>query len=37
MVLGLTNRRWSRFFGRGARWLMLVPIWTALVYAFFRP
>ena len=35
VVLGLTNRRWSRILGHGARWLVLVPIWTALIYALF--
>ena len=33
VALGLTNRRWSRILGRESRWLVLVPIWTALIYA----
>ena len=36
VVLGLTNRRWSRILGRESRWLVLVPIWTALIYALFE-
>ena len=36
VALGLTNRRWSRILGREARWLVLVPIWTALIYALFE-
>ncbi len=35
VVLGLTNRRWSRILGRESRWLVLVPIWAALIYALF--
>jgi sortase A len=35
VALGLTNRRWSRILGRESRWLVLVPIWTALIYALF--
>ena len=36
VALGLTNRRWSRILGRESRWLVLVPIWTALIYALFE-
>jgi hypothetical protein len=31
----LTNRRWSRILGSGSRWLILLPIWTALIFALF--
>jgi sortase A len=33
--LSLTNRRWSRILGSGSRWLILLPIWTALIFALF--
>jgi sortase A len=35
IVLGLTNRRWASYFARETRWLVLVPIWLALVYLLF--
>jgi hypothetical protein len=31
VVLGLTNRRWSAILGRESRWVVLVPIWAALL------
>ncbi len=36
ILLGLTNRRWSRILGPGVRWLILVPIWAALLYGLFE-
>jgi sortase A len=36
LALGLTNRRWSRMLGRESRWLVLVPIWTALLVTLFQ-
>ncbi len=36
LALGLTNRRWSRMLGRESRWLVLVPIWTALLVILFQ-
>ncbi len=36
IALGLTNRRWSRILGRESRWIILVPIWTVLLYALFQ-
>ena len=36
VVLGLTNRRWSRILGREGRWLVLVPIWAALLFILFE-
>jgi sortase A len=35
VFLGLTNRRWARILGRESKWLILVPIWAALVYLLF--
>ncbi len=36
VLLGLTNRRWARILGRESKWLILVPIWAALIYLFFQ-
>ncbi len=36
VALGLTNRRWSSLFGRGTRWLVLAPIWTAGLFILFQ-
>jgi sortase A len=36
MALGLFARRLSRIFGREGRWLILVPIWLALLLALFE-
>ena len=36
LALGLTNRRWSRMLGSESRWLVLVPIWTALFVILFQ-
>ena len=33
VALGMTNRRWATILGRDSRWLLLVPIWTALLFA----
>lgn len=30
--LGLTNRRWSAILGAQSRWVVLVPVWAALLY-----
>ena len=31
VLLGLTNRRWAAILGRESRWVILVPIWAALI------
>jgi sortase A len=36
LALGLANRRLSRTYGREGRWLILVPIWIALLLALFQ-
>jgi sortase A len=36
VALGLANRRLSRTYGRAGRWLILIPVWTALVFALFQ-
>ena len=36
VVLGLTNHRWSRILGREGRWLVLVPIWAAMLFILFE-
>jgi len=36
VALGLLNGRLARFFGREGRWLVLVPIWLALLFALFQ-
>jgi LPXTG-site transpeptidase (sortase) family protein len=36
VLLGLGFRRLTDYFGRGLRWLILVPIWLALVLALFE-
>ena len=36
LVLGLAHRRLSKVYGRDGRWLILVPIWIALLYALFQ-
>jgi sortase A len=36
VALGLTNRRWSKMLGRQSRWVVLVPIWAALVFLVFQ-
>jgi sortase A len=35
VALGLTNRRWAKILGRESKWLILVPIWVALIYLLF--
>lgn len=35
VLLGLTNRRWAKILGRESKWLILVPIWAALIYLLF--
>jgi sortase A len=34
--VGLANKRLSRVYGREGRWLVLVPIWAALLFALFQ-
>lgn len=36
VALGLLNRRLSRFYGRAGRWLILAPVWVALLLALFE-
>ena len=36
IALGLAFGRLSRAYGRGARWLILGPIWLALLLALFE-
>jgi sortase A len=36
VALGLFNRRLSRIYGREGRWLILIPIWLALLLALFE-
>ncbi len=36
VALGLLNRRLSRFYGRPGRWLILAPVWVALLLALFE-
>ncbi|HEX7442785.1 MAG TPA: class E sortase, partial [Acidimicrobiales bacterium] len=36
VALGLAHRRLARAYGRDGRWLVLVPIWIALLLAFFE-
>jgi len=36
VFLGLAYRRLSRIYGRETRWLILVPVWIALLYALFE-
>jgi len=36
VALGLANRRLSRTYGRMGRWLILIPVWTALLLALFE-
>jgi sortase A len=35
-ILGLSNRRFSRWYGSAARWLILVPLWTVGLYLLFN-
>jgi LPXTG-site transpeptidase (sortase) family protein len=35
VALGLTNRRWAAILGRDSRWVILVPIWAALIMLLF--
>jgi sortase A len=35
VLLGLTNRRWSGYLPRESKWLILVPIWVALIFLLF--
>jgi sortase A len=35
LLLGLSNRRFSAWFGAAARWLILVPLWGVALYALF--
>jgi hypothetical protein len=34
--LGLTYRRLSKIYGKGTRWIILGPIWVALLIALFE-
>jgi sortase A len=36
VVLGLANRRFSAVYGREGRWLILIPVWIALLLALFQ-
>ena len=36
IMLGLTNRRWAAILGRESRWLILAPIWAALLFILFQ-
>ncbi len=36
VALGLCNRRLSRFYGRPGRWIILAPVWIALLLALFE-
>ncbi len=35
LLLGLSNRRFSAWYGGAARWLILVPLWGVALYALF--
>jgi LPXTG-site transpeptidase (sortase) family protein len=35
MLLGLSNRRFARWYGGAARWLVLVPLWGVGLYVLF--
>ena len=36
VLLGLAYRKMSKVYGRDGRWLILVPVWIALLYALFE-
>ena len=36
VALGLANRRLSRTYGRMGRWLILIPVWAAVLLALFQ-
>ena len=36
VLLGLSNRRLTGWYGRNGRWLILVPVWTAGLYLLFQ-
>jgi sortase A len=36
MLLGLSNRQFTVWFGRSSRWVILVPLWAAGFYALFQ-
>ena len=35
LLLGLSNRRFSAWYGGAARWIILVPLWGVALYALF--